>query len=68
LDFSAFKEFAVWEKVKLQMRAESYNFFNHVNLGQPVTTVDAPNTAGKIFSTAGTYIPETWQLGLRLAF
>jgi carboxypeptidase family protein len=68
LDFSAFKQLALGEKVKFQVRAESYNFFNHTNLGQPVTTVDAPNTAGKIFSTAGTYIPETWQLGLRLQF
>jgi hypothetical protein len=52
----------------MQFRAESYNFLNHVNLGQPNATVDAPNTAGKIFAGAGTYVPEIWQLGLRLSF
>ncbi|HZS57223.1 MAG TPA: hypothetical protein VFA65_22665, partial [Bryobacteraceae bacterium] len=67
-DFSAFKEFAIRERLRFQIRAESYNFLNHVNLGQPNTTVDAPNTAGKIFAGAGTYIPEIWQLGMRLAF
>jgi outer membrane receptor protein involved in Fe transport len=68
LDFSAFKEIPIHEKIRLQIRAESYNFLNHANLGQPTTTVDAPNTAGKIFSTAATYVPELWQLGLRLQF
>ena len=68
LDFSAFKEIPIRERFKLQIRAESYNFLNHVNLGQPTTTVDSPNTAGKIFGTAGTYLPEIWQLGMRLQF
>jgi hypothetical protein len=68
LDFSAFKEIAIREKLKFQIRAEAYNFLNHANLGQPNTTIDAPNTAGKILATAGTYIPETWQMGLRLQF
>lgn len=67
-DFSVFKEFAVRERLRLQFRAEAYNFLNHVNLGQPNATVDAPNTAGKIFAAAGTYVPEIWQLGLRLSF
>jgi outer membrane receptor protein involved in Fe transport len=67
-DFSAFKEIPIRERFHLQIRAEAYNFLNHVNLGQPNATVDAPNTAGKIFAGAGTYIPEIWQMGLRLAF
>ena len=67
-DFSVFKEFAIRERLRMQFRAESYNFLNHVNLGQPNATVDAPNTAGKIFAAAGTYVPEIWQLGLRLSF
>ena len=68
LDFSAFKEIPIKERVKLQFRAEAFNFLNHTNLGQPNTTVDAPNTAGKIFATAATYIPRLWQMGLRLQF
>lgn len=67
-DFSAFKEIAIRERLKLQVRAEGYNILNHVNLGQPNATVDAPNTAGKIFAGAGTYIPEIWQIGLRIQF
>lgn len=67
-DFSAFKEIAIRERLHVQIRGEAFNFLNHVNLGQPVSTVDAPNTAGRIFGTAGTYIPEIWQLGLRLTF
>jgi hypothetical protein len=67
-DFSVFKEFAIRERLRMQFRAESYNFLNHVSLGQPNATVDAPNTAGKIFAAAGTYVPEIWQLGLRLSF
>jgi len=67
-DFSAFKEIAFNERLKLQFRAESYNFLNHVNLGQPNVTVDIPNTGGRIFQAAGTYIPKIWQMGLRLAF
>ena len=68
LDFSVFKEVALRERLKLQVRAEAFNFGNHTNLGQPVVTVDAPGRAGRIFATAGTYIPETWQMGMRLQF
>jgi hypothetical protein len=68
LDFSAFKDFNLTERVKLQFRAESFNFTNHTNLGQPNGTVDAPGVAGRIFATAANYIPRQWQLALRLQF
>jgi len=71
LDLSLARSFGLrrlGEGGRLTFRADAYNFLNHVNLGQPTTTVDSPNTAGKIFGTAGTYLPEIWQLGMRLQF
>lgn len=68
LDFSTFKDFHIREGMKLQLRAEAFNFFNKTNLGMPNGTVDAPNTAGRIFATAPNYIPRTWQGALRFQF
>jgi hypothetical protein len=61
------KRFSITETVNAQFRAELYNAFNHVNLGQPVTTVDSP-TAGRIFAIANLATMRKWQLGLRLTF
>ncbi len=48
-------------------RVESFNTFNHVNLGQPNATVDSP-TAGQITSLASLAQMRKWQFGLRLNF
>ncbi len=66
-DASLSKNFRVTEKVGLQFRAELFNSFNHVNLGQPVSVVDSP-TAGQILSLAALSQMRRWQFGLRLAF
>ncbi len=66
-DASFFKNFAVTEKVKAQFRAEAFNFFNHVNLGNPDGCVDCGN-AGRIFSLAPNQIMRRWQFGLRFDF
>jgi hypothetical protein len=66
-DSSLFKMFAITERVNAQFRAELYNSFNHVNLGQPNATVDSP-TAGQITSIAGLTQMRKWQLGLRVSF
>ena len=50
-----------------QFRAELFNAFNHVNLGQPNGQVDSP-TAGQIFAIASLSQMRKWQLGLRLQF
>jgi hypothetical protein len=68
LDLSFFKDFSLTEKTKLQFRAESFNFANHTNLGQPTTCVDCPGVAGRIFSTIGNYVPRTWQMAARVSF
>ena len=57
LDLSFFKTFAVREKVKAHFRAESFNFTNHANLGQPNGSVDNPGVNGRIFNAIGNYVP-----------
>jgi hypothetical protein len=66
-DMSLLKNVKIHEKYEFQFRAESYNTFNHVNLGQPTTTVDSP-TAGKIFAVANLAQMRKWQFGLRMKF
>jgi hypothetical protein len=66
-DASLNKQFSITEKLNGQFRAELYNAFNHVNLGQPNTVVDSP-TAGKIFALATLSQMRKWQLGVRLNF
>ena len=61
------KNFRITEKVNAQFRAESFNTFNHVNLGQPNATVDSP-TAGQITSIQGLTQMRKWQFGLRVNF
>ena len=55
-------------KVKLQYRAEAFNFANHTNLGQPNGCVDCPGVAGRIFNAIGNYVPRQWQMALRAQF
>jgi hypothetical protein len=66
-DASLSKNFRITENLKGQFRAELYNAFNHVNLGQPNGTVDA-TTAGQIFAIANLAQMRKWQFGLRLNF
>jgi hypothetical protein len=66
-DASLSKRFAITEKFSAQFRAELFNAFNHVNLGQPTATVDSP-TAGQIFGIASLAQMRKWQLGLRVSY
>src|SRR3984893_1236211 len=66
-DASLSKNFLITEKLHGQFRAELFNAFNHVNLGQPNAQVDSP-TAGQIFAIAGLSQMRKWQFGLRMNF
>jgi hypothetical protein len=66
-DASLIKRFQFSERVQAQFRAELFNVFNHVNLGQPNAQVDSP-TAGKIFAIASLAQMRKWQFGLRVQF
>lgn len=67
MDASLSKQFHITEKVAAQFRADLFNGFNHVNLGQPNATVDSP-TAGQITSIAPLTQMRKWQLGLRINY
>ncbi len=58
------KKFAITEKHWLQFRAEMFNAFNHVNLGNPGTTVDTP-AYGRI---TGANDARGMQFGLKYGF
>jgi hypothetical protein len=67
-DLSIFKYFRLTEATKLEFRAESFNIFNHVNLGLPISQVDSPDV-GKITSTQFPQARQRqWQFGGRLVF
>ena len=52
------------ESVKLEIRLDAFNSFNHVNYSNPNTNITSPDF-GKILTTAG---PRTAQLAARLSF
>jgi hypothetical protein len=66
-DISLFKNFHISERVTAQLRAESYNFFNHVNLANPDSCVDC-STAGRITDILSNANMREWQFGLRIEF
>ncbi|MEX2261434.1 MAG: TonB-dependent receptor [Bryobacteraceae bacterium] len=51
VDFSANKAFRFKESHQVQLRAEFFNFFNHVNLGAPGLNIRDPDNFGRITST-----------------
>jgi hypothetical protein len=63
-DQSFFKNFAVTERHKFQLRGEIFNFTNHTNLGQPNVTVTSPS-AGRILTAGQARIV---QFGLKYLF
>ena len=74
VDASLFKNFAISDTRRLEVRFEAVNIFNHVNLGFPDAEVGVPGTpntnAGRITSTAfDNGDPQrNFQFGLRFAF
>ncbi len=66
-DASLIKNFAIKEQIRAQFRAEFFNLFNHVNMGNPDGCVDC-STAGQIFGLANNAIMRRLQFALRLEF
>lgn len=64
LNLNLSRSFNIYEGMKLQLRGEGSNVLNHVNLGNPATSIGT-STFGQIFS-AGTM--RQMQLGARLTF
>jgi hypothetical protein len=63
-DFSAIKNFKVWEQGTMQFRAECFNAMNHPNLANPNTDPTSSNF-GVI---TGQDSPRSWQMALKLTF
>jgi hypothetical protein len=64
-DFSLFKEFHPYRETSLQLRAEAFNAFNHVQFGNPNTSVNS-TSFGQITSQANS--PRQLQFGAKLLF
>ncbi|MGH9666368.1 MAG: hypothetical protein ACRD9L_18220, partial [Bryobacteraceae bacterium] len=64
VDFGAIKSFDFTERYKAQLRAESFNLFNHADLANPNGSVSASNFG--TITSAGS--PRVLQLALKLMF
>lgn len=63
-NISAFKDFGLTERVRLQFRAEAFNIFNTVSYGVPDGVLTSPNFGQAITA----FDPRQIQLALRLTF
>jgi outer membrane receptor protein involved in Fe transport len=72
LDLSAIKDTGVGERLRIQFRAETFNAFNHVNLGIPNTTfvpgANGLNRSGTFGTIVSARDPRIVQLGMKLVF
>jgi len=70
-DFSIAKNTNLWDRVRLQFRAEVFDLFNHANFGQPGNVVGTPGF-GRItstrFPTGESGSSRQMQLGIKLLF
>jgi hypothetical protein len=66
LDSSVFRQFPVGEGRRFEFRAEAFNLFNNVDLGQPQNDINSGTAFGTINSTANT--ARQIQLALKFIF
>ncbi len=66
-DIGLAKVIPISERTALHFRADAFNAFNRVNLGQPNTCVDCPG-GGSISSLAGGALQRTLQFSLKIEF
>lgn len=65
LDLTISKFFRIYDSHRFELRAETYNALNHVNLRQPEANISDPSSVGKIFQA---FAARTWQFALRYEF
>jgi hypothetical protein len=72
VDSSLLKDTSITERLKLQLRFEFYNLFNHTQFGQPGNAIAAPGTFGLSTSTVtrpdGTTSARQIQVAAKLIF
>jgi hypothetical protein len=61
---SAFKNFRITERKRLQFRAEFFNLFNHTNLNNPVALMSNPNFGSIQGAAAGRVV----QFGMKFLY
>jgi hypothetical protein len=66
LDLGIYKNFTLFEKVKLQFRFETYNTFNHARFAAPNS--DPTSSSFGVVSPAQQNAPRTIQMALKLSF
>jgi hypothetical protein len=66
IDMSVLKDIAIYERVKLQFRAEAFNMPNHPSFSNPAANISVPTTVGKITNTS--VASRAIQFGLKLLF
>ena len=66
VDMSVLKDIAIYERIKLQFRAEAFNLPNHPSFSNPAANISVPTTVGKITSTS--VASRAIQFGLKLLF
>jgi hypothetical protein len=64
-DLSMIKNFSITERIRLQMRGDFLNVFNHPQFGSPNTDPTSSNF-GKV--TSQNNLPRNVQIGLKLIF
>ena len=71
-DLAAAKSFSVWRESKVQFRADAFNAFNHVNLGNPnvsaVFNAAGAQTSATFGTITGAAAGRILQLSLKLSF
>ncbi|QNI35616.1 TonB-dependent receptor [Edaphobacter albus] len=70
VNFSMFKNFPLYERLTLQLRAEAFNLFNHANPSNPIVTgYTGPNVAGTFGTVTSTQTdPRVLQLAGKINF
>ncbi|MGH9588202.1 MAG: TonB-dependent receptor, partial [Acidobacteriaceae bacterium] len=63
-NMALFKDFAIREGMRIQLRAESYNTFNHTEF----SNIDTGFTDGNFGQVTGVNDPRTWQFGGKFLF
>jgi hypothetical protein len=67
LDMNLYKSFVPKEGMRIDLRAEAFNLFNHPRFAQPDTAF-GDTGFGAITSDANGYLPRYFQFGLRFEF
>lgn len=67
-DMSLQKNIPIGERCHVQLRADSFNVFNHPNFGNPHSDISNTSTVGRVTSMSGKYEPRTVEFATKFNF